>query len=131
MEDPQMLIILIIANDSIQEQCSLIYWNQTAFSLSLALPLSLTLPLSHAPEWDTIRAPLLLLLVIVYKTFIKDLFIDNCFAPLFFTWRKKSKPTRLYYLTRNYIQIIYDLCTVLGWIQAKVWTIGKLHPNLI
>lgn len=39
--------------------------------------------LSHATEWDTIRAPLLL--VIVYETFIKDLLVDNCFAPLFFT----------------------------------------------
>lgn len=63
----------------------------------LSLPRSLPLPLSLTLLNGTQSEPPLLLLVIVYKTFIKDLFIDNCFAPLFFTWRKKSKPTRLYY----------------------------------
>lgn len=56
--------------------------------LSLPLPFSLSLSLTLLNGTQS-EPPLLL--VIVYETFIKDLVVDNCVAPLFFTtWRKKS-----------------------------------------
>lgn len=62
--------------------------------------LSLPLPLSLSRSWmgHNQSPPSSWSSYIRLFFFIKDLFVDNCFAPLFFTtWRKKRKP-RLYYI---------------------------------